>query len=171
MTSAWHRLFSFPDPVNEISARVVAGGVVVLAVATIALDQPWLIAVLAYGFIARVLTGPTLSPLGQLATRVVTPRLGRPPKYVPGPPKRFAQGIGATLSVAAAILHFGFGATGAAYVLVAAIAVAATLESVFAFCVGCQIFAVLMRVGVIPEAVCERCNVLWRDDDPAPTAT
>jgi hypothetical protein len=171
MASAWHRLFSFPDPVNEISARVVAGGVAVLAVATISFDQPWLIAVLAYGFVARVLTGPTLSPLGQLATRVVTPRLGRLPKYVPGPPKRFAQGIGATLSVAAAILHFGLGATGAAYVLVAAIAIAATLESAFAFCVGCQVFALLMRIGVIPEAVCERCNVLWREDDPATSAT
>ena len=96
------QLFSFPDPVNEVSARLVAGGVVILGIATIALDQPWLLAVLAYGFLARVLTGPTLSPLGQLATRVLTPALPFPPKYVPGPPKRFAQGIGATLSVSAA---------------------------------------------------------------------
>src|ERR1700760_2514382 len=38
----------------------------------------WLTAVIAYGFIARVATGPTLSPLGQLATRVLAPRLGAP---------------------------------------------------------------------------------------------
>lgn len=154
-------LFSFPDPVNEVSARLVAGGVAVLSVLTIALDQPWLLVPLAYGFVARVSTGPTLSPLGQFVTRAVTPRLRVPPKYVPGPPKRFAQGIGATLSVAAVVLHFGFGATGAAYVLVGAIAFAATLESVFAFCVGCKIFALLMRAGVIPESVCERCNDIW----------
>jgi hypothetical protein len=151
------QLFAFPNPVNEVSARLVAAGVVVMSVATIAFDQPWVIVVLAYGFVARVLTGPTLSPLGQLVTRVITPRLPFPPKYVPGPPKRFAQGIGATLSVTALILEFGFDATGAAYVLVGMIACAATLESVFAYCLGCKVFAVLMRVGAIPESVCEEC--------------
>jgi hypothetical protein len=59
-------LFSFPDPVDEVSARLVAGGVVLLSLATIVLAQPWLTAVIAYGFLARVLTGPTLSPLAQL---------------------------------------------------------------------------------------------------------
>ena len=68
-------LFRFPNPVNEVSARLVAAGVVVLGVLTIALDQPWIMLVLAYGFVARVLTGPTLSPLGQFVTRVLTPNL------------------------------------------------------------------------------------------------
>jgi len=157
------QLFSFPNPVNEVSARLVAGGVVGLGVLTIALGQPWLLLPLAYGFVARVLTGPSLSPLGQLVTRVLTPNLPIAPKYVAGPPKRFAQGIGATLSVGAAIAHFGFGATGAAYVLVGMIVVAATLESVFAYCLGCRVFGVLIRFGVIPEEVCDRCNSVWAD--------
>ena len=156
-----HDLFAFPNPVNEVSARLVAGGVVVMCVATILFDQPWIIVPLAYGFVARVLTGPTLSPLGQFVTRVLTPRLPFPAKEVPGPPKRFAQGIGATLSVTALVLEFGLGLTTAASVCVGLIAVAATLESVFAFCLGCQIFAVLMRVGVIPATVCEECNDIW----------
>src|SRR3982751_6821859 len=92
-------LFSFPNPVNEVSARLVAGGVVLMAVATIVFDQPWLTLVLAYGFIARVLTGPTLSPLGQLVTKVITPRLPFESKPVAGPPKRFAQGVGVAFSV------------------------------------------------------------------------
>ncbi len=157
------RLFSFPNPVDEVSARLVAGGVLGLSVLTITLDQPWLLVPLAYGFVARVLTGPTLSPLAQVVTRLVTPRLAFPPRPVAGPPKRFAQGIGATLSVGAVILHFGFGLTAAAYVLVGLVAAAATLESVFALCVGCQLFGALMRVGVIPDEVCERCNDLWAD--------
>src|SRR5947209_6399437 len=99
-------LFSFPNPVNEVSARVVAAGVVLMAVATLISRRPWLIAVIAYGFVARALTGPTLSPLGQLATRVVTPRLPVDPKPVPGPPKRFAQTIGAAFSLAALALAF-----------------------------------------------------------------
>ncbi|MFC5923517.1 DUF4395 domain-containing protein [Micromonospora vulcania] len=154
-------LFSFPNPVNEVSARLVAGGVVILSVASIALDQPWLTAVIAYGFVARVLTGPKLSPLGLLATRVITPRLPVREKLVPGAPKRFAQGIGAALTVTASVLALGFGQHGAAYVVLGAVVVAATLESVFAFCVGCTIFGWLMRLRLVPEAVCAECNDIW----------
>lgn len=160
--AAWAaRAFAFPNPVNEVSARLVAGGVVLLCLATIILDQPWMTALIAYGFLARVLSGPTLSPLGQLVTRVITPRLGIPERMVAGPPKRFAQGIGATLSVTAAVLALGFGAVGAGYVLLGLIVVAATLESVLGFCLGCTIFAALMRVGAIPQEVCERCDDIW----------
>jgi hypothetical protein len=151
-------MFSFPNPVNELSARLVAGGVLTMALVAIVFGQLWLLVPLAYGFVARVLTGPTLSPLGQLVTKVITPRLPLPAKQVPGPPKRFAQGIGATLSVTAVIAWFGFGSSGAAYVLLGAIAAAATLESLFAFCLGCAIFGLLMRWGVIPDEVCDRCN-------------
>ena len=150
-------LFSFPPPVNEVSARIVAGTVVVLAVLTIVLDWPWLTAVIAYGFVARVLTGPTLSPLGQIVTRWVTPRLPFAPKFVPGPPKRFAQGIGAVFSVTAAVLALGFGDTDSAYVVLGLLAVAAALEAVFAFCLGCKVFALLIKTGLIPEQVCARC--------------
>lgn len=154
-------VFSFPNPVNEVSARLVAAGVVLLATATIVLDQPWLTVVLAYGFVARVLSGPTLSPLGQLVTRVVTPRLGLAPRPVAGPPKRFAQAIGAAFSLTAAVLALGLHQRGAAYVVLGLLIAAASLEAVLGYCIGCKIFAVLMRVGVIPADVCERCNDIW----------
>ena len=167
------QLFGFPNPVNERAARTVAAGVLLLASLTIVLGTTvstswlWLTAVLAYGFLARVLTGPRLSPLGQLATRVVAPRLG-PPRFVPGPPKRFAQGMGATMTVLAVVLHFGFRADRAALVLLGLIVVAATLESVFAYCIGCKIFAGLMRLGVVPESVCLECaDVSRRAPQPA----
>ena len=169
MTSGVRQFFSFPNPVNEVSARLVAGGVVVMAVVTIVFDQPWLTAVIAYGFIARVLTGPTASPLGQLATRVLTPRLHVSPKLVAGPPKRFAQAVGVVFSVTAAVLALGFGQTTIAYAVLGALIVAATLESVFAICLGCKMFAVLMRVGLIPEEVCAECNNIW-SRVPAPAA-
>ena len=122
--------------------------------------QTWLVAVLAYGFVARVLTGPTLSPLGRVVTDVITPRLPLAARPTAGPPKRFAQGIGATLSTAAVIAHFGFGSATVANVLVAMILVAASLEAFVGFCLGCTIFRGLMRLGVIPETVCEACNNL-----------
>ncbi len=154
-------LFSFPDPVNEVSARVVAGGVIALSLATIVLDSPLLRVLLAYGFLARVLTGPTLSPLGQFATRVVTPRLGLAAKPVAGPPKRFAQAIGVLFSLSAAVLALGFGETLVADAVLGALILAAFLESAFGLCLGCKVFAVAMRAGLVPAEVCERCNDIW----------
>jgi Domain of unknown function (DUF4395) len=155
------RLFSFPNPVNEKAARVVAGVVLVEVVLILATGFYWLLIPLAYGFWARVLTGPTLSPLGFVAQRVIAPRLG-PSKPVPGPPKRFAQGMGAFMSTLALVLAFA-GAGGAADVVLVLLLPAAALESIFGYCVGCRIFALLMRVGVIPRAVCEECaDLSWR---------
>lgn len=156
-----HELIRFPHPVNEVAARVVAAGVVVLAVTTILTRRPWLLLLLAYGFVARSIGGPTFSPLGQLATRVITPRLPVAPKPVAGPPKRFAQALGAVVTLTATVLAFVFGRTTAAYRLVGLIAVFATLESAFGFCVGCKLFGALMRVGLIPEKVCAECANIW----------
>lgn len=160
------RLLSFPDPVNEVAARLVATGVVLMAVATLVTRAEWMLWVLAYGFVARVCTGPTLSPLGQLVTRVAVPRLPFAARPVPGPPKRFAQGIGAGFTVSAVVLAYGFDQVTAAYVLVGVLTVAAGLEAFVGFCLGCKAFALLMRVGVIPETVCERCNDIWAGRPP-----
>jgi len=153
-------LFSFPNPVNEVSARLVAGGVVVLCALTVGFDLKWATAVIAYGFVARVLTGPSLSPLGQLMTRVVTPRLHLAARPVAGPPKRFAQGIGVAFSVTALALTIA-GYWSAAEIVLGLVTAAALLESVFGFCLGCKAFAVLIRVGVVPEEICEKCNNIW----------
>lgn len=153
-------MFSFPNPVNDYAARTVATGVVVMCLATVAFDQPWILIPLTYGFWARVLTGPTLSPLGQLATRVVAPRLPVEPKLVPGPPKRFAQAMGVVFSTTALVLWFGFGEHAASYVVVGLLTCAAFLEAAFGLCLGCRVFALLMRAGVIPESVCLECSDL-----------
>jgi hypothetical protein len=158
--SEFKQVFSFPNPVNEVAARTVAGCVAILALLAIVLHLPWISAVLAVGFLLRVASGPRFSPLGLLATKVVAPRIGHA-KLVAGPPKRFAQAMGATLTIVAAVLYFAFHLTLATYLLLGAVAVAATLESALAFCLGCQIFAILMRVGVIPPEVCEACNNIW----------
>lgn len=155
-----NRIVGFPDTVNEVSARLVAAGVVTMVVATLAFDLRWFVPFIALGFIARVVTGPTLSPLGQLVTRVITPRLGLPERIVPGPPKRFAQGIGVAFSVTASVLVV-LGAWGAAQVVLSMLAAAAFLEAAFGLCLGCKAFALLMRAGIIPEETCERCNDIW----------
>lgn len=159
-------LFSFPNPVDEVSARLVAGGVVGMAAATVALDEPWLLAPLAYGFAARVLTGPSLSPLGQLVTRVVRPRLPLAAQPVPGPPKRLAQGMGLVMSTTAAALA----ATGhrrAAYGVLSVLLAAASLEAFAGYCLACRMFPLLIRAGVVPAEACERCTDLWATEAAA----
>jgi len=160
------KLFSFPNPVNEVAARLVAAGVVLLSLTIIVFDQPWLTAVLAYGFVARVATGPKLSPLGLLVTRVIVPRLPIEARPVPGPPKRFAQAVGVVFSTTVAVLALGFGLKTAAYSVLGVLIFFATLESALGICVGCKVFAGLMRLGVIPQEVCENCNDIWAGRPP-----
>ena len=160
-------VFSFPHPVNEVSARVVAAMVVGLSLTIITTDLHWLMFVLAYGFLARVLTGPTLSPMGLLATRLIVPKVIRRSKLVAGPPKRFAQSVGLVFSVSAAVLAYGVGAMGAAKVVLGVLVVFASLEAFVGFCAGCFVFGYLMRWGIIPESVCRDCANLNFEPDQA----
>lgn len=149
--------FPFPNPANETSARLVAAGVVAISAAFLFTNSTLILLALTYGFAARVSTGPAFSPLALLATRVITPKLNFNHKFVPGPPKRFAQTVGLTFAATALILtllDYSF----AAKLVIAALIIAATLESVFAICLGCIMFSLLMKLGVIPQSVCESCN-------------
>lgn len=150
------RLFTFPNPVNDVAARTVASGVVALSVLFLISGWVWVLFLLAYGFWARVLTGPTLSPLGQLATRVVAPQFSGHAKMMPGPPKRFAQGIGVAFSSTALVLALNVG-VGAAQIVIGMLSIAAVLEAALGYCLGCKIFGLLMKIGVIPASICEEC--------------
>jgi hypothetical protein len=161
-------LFSFPNPVNEKAARTVAGFVLIASIVTLATSWYWLLVPLAYGFVARVLTGPTLSPLGRLASSYIAPRLG-PAKPVSGPPKRFAQGMGAAMTTAGAILALAAGEHAIADGLLVAMIVASGLESIFAYCLGCKVFALLMRAGLVPDEICAECADIWSRPSAAQT--
>lgn len=152
---------SFPETVNEVAARVVAGVVAATSLVIVVTGAHWLLVPLAYGFVARVLAGPRFSPLALLATRVIVPRLPAEPRMVAGAPKRFAQGIGAALSLTALVAWLA-GAPGAATVLVAMIAVAASLEAALAFCLGCKVYGLLVRAGVVAEPTCLDCADITR---------
>jgi hypothetical protein len=152
----WSAVFAFPNPVNEYAARITAGLVVLLAGATLLTGSVWGLVLIAGGFWLRVLFGPRISPLALLSVKVLAPRLGRA-RLVPGPPKRFAQGMGTVVSTTALIL-FAAGAAPAAWIALAILIAAASLEAFAGFCLGCVIFGVLQRRGLIPEDICEACN-------------
>ncbi|WP_104092277.1 DUF4395 domain-containing protein [Arthrobacter sp. GMC3] len=149
------RIFAFPNPVNEYAARITAGIVVVLALTAVLSGQIWLVAMISAGFVLRLAFGPRISPAAVLSVKVLAPLVGEP-KLVPGPPKRFAQGIGAVLSIAALMLLV-LGAPLAGWTLMVLLIIAASLESFLGLCLGCMIFGVLVRRGLIPASICEEC--------------
>ena len=154
-SGALKRFFAFPNPVNEYAARCTAAIVVLLALVSVVAQWEWLVGVVAAGFILRLASGPRISPAALLSVKVLAPRFGEP-RLVPGPPKRFAQGIGAVLSLAAFILLLA-GAPLAGWTLIAFLIVAASLEAFAGLCLGCKIFGFLQRRGLIPAGICEEC--------------
>lgn len=145
----------YPAVVNEKAARVVAAGVVVMALAAIATGWLWLTALLALGFALRVVSGPRLDPLARVAAEVVAPRLGAP-RPVAGSPKRFAQGIGLAFS-GGALVAFVLGASTVAIAVLATLALFAVLEAAVGFCAGCRVYALLIRAGIVPDDTCVEC--------------
>lgn len=149
-------ILRYPNPVNEVSVRLTAGVMAVLSWIAVFSQSTLLIGVIAATFLLRVASGPRVDPVSWTVNRFVTPNLNLKPQPTPGPPKRFAQLIGAVFTVSAFALALA-GASFGAVALMAVVAVFATLESTLGFCAGCQVFALLMRVGIIPESVCVEC--------------
>jgi hypothetical protein len=102
-----------------------------------------------------------MSPLGQFAVRVAGPRLTRWTRYVAGPPKRFAQGLGLAFTATSSIVTLTSGFSVGRWILVPLIG-AASLEGFAGFCLGCTVFGWLIRAGLIPASVCEDCGDLTR---------
>ena len=155
--------FSFPELINEVSARLVAIGVLALSfvVLYLLLDKNnyvlIFLSILIYGFLARVSSGPKISPLALFVTKLLVPRLNFKEKLVPGPPKRFAQGIGLIFSLFTAIT-FLINLNSISIILISTLILFAALEAFIGFCAGCKVFKLLMNIGLIPNDVCEKCS-------------
>ena len=148
----------FPATVNERAARLVAAQVLLVTVLILLTGIYWPLPLLAAGFFLRVLAGAKVSPFAKIATATAK-RLWEF-REVPGPPKRFAQSIGLVLTTTASVAALVFGATSIADICLGLMVVATTLEAGFGLCVGCQLFSLLMRIGLIPEEVCAACQDL-----------
>jgi len=147
----------FPRVVDDVTVRLIAAVVLILAIAALALHQWWLYAVLAVDFTLRVAFGPKASPIAQGVQRLVRPRVNAAKRPTAGPPKRFAAAIGAALTAVAAVL-WALGVAAPVVVTIGAIMVVfPALEAILGICVGCKVFAVLMKLGVVPEEICLEC--------------
>ncbi len=84
-------------------------------------------------------------PYGAIYRRFVRPRLAPPTEREDPAAPTFAQGVGFVIGVAGIILHLA-GVPNALVFAASAAFVAAFLNSVFAFCLGCQLYLLLVRV-------------------------
>ena len=104
----------------------------------------YIVAVFAWGALA----GIKRHPYGLLFKSLVRPRLKPPTELEDPTPPTFAQGVGLVITGLGLVLHL----VGVPYALVIAASaafVAAFLNSVFAYCLGCQIYLLLVRAGIL----------------------
>jgi len=113
--------------------------------------------IIIYWFFTKVAFGPRLSPFALITLKLIIPLLKNPNKSVPGPPKRFAQFIGTIMTLIASIIYF-FTSYNLIVISILGILILFTfLESILSFCFGCYVFNFFIRIGLIPENICEAC--------------
>ncbi len=159
----------YPRVVDDVTVRLIATVVLVLALIALALSQWWIYAVLALDFTLRTAFGPKASPIAQGVQRLVRTRVGASARPTAGPPKRFAAGIGAALTAAAAVLWVGGFASPVVVAIGVVMIVFPALEALLGLCVGCKAFAVLMKLGLVPEEICLECADISLRQRPLPS--
>ena len=115
--------------------------------ATVATAQA-VLAIVWVSFLWGTLFGNAKHPFGLLYKKVVRPRLAAPKELEDARPPRFAQFVGlvvTSIGFLLSALAVPYGIAIAAGALFAA----STLQAYFGFCLGCQIYLGLRRVGII----------------------
>lgn len=106
-----------------------------------------LLVVIALLFVWAVIS-PRTAPWGILYRALIQPRLAPPTELEDPRPPRFAQGVGLFVT-AIGVLLFLVGVPWAVPVAAAAAFVAAFLNAVFGLCLGCQLYLLLQRAGIL----------------------
>ncbi|HEV7743192.1 MAG TPA: DUF4395 domain-containing protein [Pseudolysinimonas sp.] len=135
--------------------RVTAGvtGIVVLLVVALGLlgltpAATILLTAQAVVFLVAAIVGAARHPYGFVYKRLIRPRLQPPTELEDPAPPTFSQGVGFAVVTLGIVLQL-VGVPYAVVVAAAAAFVVAFLNSVFGYCVGCQIYLLLARAGII----------------------
>jgi len=116
---------------------------VVLATALVT-SNVWVIAFQAAVFAIGALRGPQFTPYAFIFKSLIKPRLKSPVTFEDVRPPQFAQAVGLSFSLVAVIASVA-GAGGVFSVAVAFALAAAFLNAVFNFCLGCQMYLIILR--------------------------
>ncbi|WP_159499953.1 DUF4395 domain-containing protein [Microbacterium sp. 18062] len=125
-----------------------AGALPASSIGERALDPAFLLLVLIAALFLWGVLSPRTAPWGVLFRRVVQPRLRPATEFEDPRPPRFAQGVGLFVVVIGLVLHLA-GVPWALPAAAAAAFVAAFLNAVFGLCLGCQLYLLLQRIGII----------------------
>jgi Domain of unknown function (DUF4395) len=101
-------------------------------------------------FAIGALLGNSKHPYGLIFKKLVRPRLAAPKELEDPRPPQFAQLIGLLVAGVGVVLYLA-GAQGALVFAAGAAFIAAFLNAAFAFCLGCQIYVGLQRIGLIKK--------------------
>ena len=145
-----------PRGIHPRGPRFGAGITAVLLLVTIGL---WLggltvAAFVVFAYITVVFAIGTFAgvqrhPYGLFFKKVIRPRLAPPAELEDPTPPTFAQGVGLVITLIGLLLSLIPGVGLALPIAAAAAFIAAFLNSVFAYCLGCQIYLLLVRLGVL----------------------
>lgn len=111
-----------------------------------------LFAVITALFAWGAFAGVSRHPYGWLYRALVRPRLGAPTHLENPKPPTFSQAVGLAVTVVGVVLHLAGVPSGLVYATAAAF-MAAFLNSAFDYCLGCQIYLLLVRVGLVGRKV------------------
>ncbi|GAA3860392.1 hypothetical protein GCM10022381_01090 [Leifsonia kafniensis] len=107
-----------------------------------------LLALIAALFAWGAFAGVRRHPYGLLFKKLVRPRLAPPTELEDSAPPTFAQGVGLLVTLVGVVLGL-LGVLPAVPIAAAAAFVAAFLNAVFGYCLGCQLYLLLVRAGVL----------------------
>ncbi|GGH46414.1 DUF4395 domain-containing protein [Microbacterium album] len=122
-----------------------------LTVAERAADPGFVLTAIIAALFLWGVVSPRTAPWGALFRAVVRPRLAPPAELEDPRPPRFAQGVGLFVTGVGLVLHLA-GVPWALPIAAAAALVAAFLNAAFGLCLGCQLYLVLQRAGVVGRA-------------------
>ena len=111
----------------------------------------WLLAAISAVFAWSAIAGVARNPFGIVFRRVIRPRLAPPAELEDPRPPTFAQAVGFIVTVVGVVLG-AFGVALAVPIAAALAFVAAFLNAAFGFCLGCQLYLLLVRARVIRTA-------------------
>ena len=116
-----------------------------------ALDPGFLLTVVIALLFVWSVVSPTTAPWGALFRRAIRPRLSAPTELEDPRPPRFAQGVGLFVVTIGLVLHLA-GVPWALPIATGAAFIAAFLNAAFGLCLGCQLYLVLQRAGILGRA-------------------
>jgi hypothetical protein len=116
---------------------------VVLAIALVT-SNLWVIAFQAVVFAIGAIRGPQFTPYAFIFKKLIKPRLKAEPTFEDVRPPQFAQTVGLGFALVAVIASVT-GAGGLFTVAVAFALAAAFLNAAFNFCLGCEMYLLILR--------------------------